>query len=181
MTDAAFLFSGGVDSTAGAERMLESFDRVHLMTWKVGSGFVFTDWSRTSGDALIQRFPGRVVHHMGDPSQPFERIVRRRIVELAWSTPATGRPPIPSTKWSRCPSPPPGSRPSAVKLELLRSTGLPRGRTLFGQNPGTQPLRLTGNLIYLRSTIFNSHPSFEPDQVSRFLHDHEEWFDSLVG
>lgn len=228
MTEAAFMFSGGLDSTAGALRMLDRFDRVHLMTWKVGSGFVFTRWSRKSADALIQRFPGRVVHHIEDASDPFDRIIKSRLPEVArtyrsrfvWCLGCkmsmhiamvrfckqhgithagdgsasdteyyVEQMPV-SLEWIEgfyerhgveflTPAHDFTSRQD--KLDLVNAEGLPRGRTLLGRNPGTQPFCVAGNALYFNSTVFNAHPSFDPDKVHRFLADHQDVFDELVG
>ncbi len=227
MSEAAFMFSGGLDSTAGAVRMLERFDRVHLMTWKVGAGFVFTRWSRKSASALSARFPGRVVHHIEDATEPFDRIVKTRLVEVAreyrsrfvWCLGCkmsmhiamlrfckehgldhagdgsasdteyyVEQMPV-SLAWIEAfyhkhgvdfLTPAHGFRSRQDKLDLVSAEGLPRGRTLLGRNPGTQPFCLAGNALYFSSTVFNAHPSFDPQKVERFLADNEALFDALV-
>lgn len=57
---------------------------------------------------------------------------------------------------------------------LLRSYGVRQGLRFRNRNPGTQPLCLPGNAIYLLSTVFSIHPEFPQDQVRRFFKDKAE-------
>ena len=54
---------------------------------------------------------------------------------------------------------------------LLASRGVRRGLTNWGRNPGTQPLCIPGNALYLLSTVLDIHPSFPDDEVRRFFAD----------
>lgn len=54
---------------------------------------------------------------------------------------------------------------------LLERHGVRRGFAVRGRNPGTQPLCVPGNGIYLLSTLFSLHPDFPADQVRRFYED----------
>jgi len=66
------------------------------------------------------------------------------------------------------------------KVRMLDQAGLRRGRSLFGRNPGTQPLCLPGNLIYCLSTFLSIHPNFDPEQVHRFLITNEDLFEQMI-
>lgn len=72
-----------------------------------------------------------------------------------------------------------GSR--EAKLALLDDLGIPRGRTLFGRNPGTQPLCLPGNAIYAPSTFLNIHPRFDDERVRAFLDDGRPLFERVLA
>ncbi len=67
-----------------------------------------------------------------------------------------------------------------TKRAELDRLGIPRGRTLFGRNPGTQPLCLVGNAIYAPSTFLDIHPDFDPVRVRAFLDDQRALFDELL-
>ncbi len=82
MGEVAFLFSGGVDSTAGTLQLLETFERVHLLTFDIGHGVVFPEWSRRSASRLLERFPGRVTHQVEPARADMDRLVRGRLVAL---------------------------------------------------------------------------------------------------
>jgi len=57
------------------------------------------------------------------------------------------------------------------EMRLLQARGVRRGRTIFGRNPGTQPLCLPGNVVYLISMLLNVHPSYVDEEVIRFFED----------
>jgi hypothetical protein len=57
---------------------------------------------------------------------------------------------------------------------LLIDHGVRQGIRFRHRNPGTQPLCLPGNAIYLLSTVFSIHPEFPQDQVRRFFEDKAE-------
>jgi hypothetical protein len=57
---------------------------------------------------------------------------------------------------------------------LLVDKGVRQGFRFRNRNPGTQPLCLPGNAIYLLSTVFSIHPEFPQDQVRRFFQDKSE-------
>ncbi len=67
------------------------------------------------------------------------------------------------------------------KIRLLDDAGLARGRTLFGRNPGTQPLCVPGNLVYFASTFLDRHPSFDVGEVSRYLELDRPLFERLLA
>ncbi len=54
---------------------------------------------------------------------------------------------------------------------LLEAHGVRQGFRFRDRNPGTQPLCVPGNGIYLLSTLFSLHPEFPPDEVRRFFED----------
>jgi hypothetical protein len=69
----------------------------------------------------------------------------------------------------------------AEKRALLEREGIRRGPTLFGRNPGTQPLCLVGNVLYAPSTFLRLHPAFDPDRVRAFLDEGRPWFEELLA
>ena len=54
---------------------------------------------------------------------------------------------------------------------LLANRGVRVGRGILGRNPGTQPLCLPGNVIYMLSMLLNVHPSYVDEEVIRFFED----------
>lgn len=54
---------------------------------------------------------------------------------------------------------------------LLENRGVRFGRKIMGRNPGTQPLCLPGNVIYMLSMLLDVHPSYEDEEVTRFFED----------
>lgn len=61
-----------------------------------------------------------------------------------------------------------GSRDEEKRI--LAQKGIKKvGLGVAGRNPGTQPLCVPGNLIYLFSTFFKIHPRYAQDDVLRFI------------
>ncbi len=221
------MFSGGVDSTLAAVRLLETFDRVHLLTWDTGRGAYFHGWSRRSAARLSEAYPGRVLQVIDSCAPLFDAIIRGRLTRLlrtyrsrfvwclscklamhaatvrfcrhngigdagdgaASDTPYYVEQMACSLDWFRdfysdhgvhyhLPVRDLDSREE--KLRMLDELDLPKGKTLFGRNPGTQPLCLVGNGVYALSTFAGIHPNFDPGAVIAFLDDHRELASRLV-
>ncbi len=68
---------------------------------------------------------------------------------------------------------------------LLDAHGVRTGITFRDRNPGTQPLCLPGNGLYLLSTLLSVHPDFPIDQVEAFFADKapicREWIARRAG
>lgn len=222
------MFSGGVDSTLAALRLLDEFDRVHLLTWDTGHGTYFHGWSRRSAARLSEAHPGRILHVIDSCAPFFDAFVRGRLTRLvrtyrsrfvwclscklamhaatvrycrengiedagdgaASDTPYYVEQMGVSLDWFRRFYADHGVRyhlpvrdldSREEKLRLLDQANLPRGRTLLGRNPGTQPLCAVGNGIYLLSTVAKIHPRFDPRTVVAFLDDHREQASRLAG
>jgi len=75
------MFSGGVDSTVAAAKLLSDFDRVHLLTYSNGYGHYGFGRTRRRFRELEERFPGRFVHFEASIRTLFERICLGTIVE----------------------------------------------------------------------------------------------------
>jgi predicted subunit of tRNA(5-methylaminomethyl-2-thiouridylate) methyltransferase len=78
---AALMFSGGVDSTVAAVKLLEDFDRIHLLTFANGYGHYAFGRTRRRVRELDQRYPGRFVHFEASIKQMFEEICLSSIKE----------------------------------------------------------------------------------------------------
>jgi len=227
LTQVAALFSGGVDSTVVAVRLLQRFDRVHLLTWDTGAGIIGPGRSRYPAGALAERYPGRVLHVVDSCAREFDRIIRSNLIRtylryrsrFVWcmgcklamhvatlrycrregiadaadgSSEETAyyveQMPV-SVQWLRefyerhgltFHTPAHEFPTRDAKIRLLDEAGLPRGRTVLGRNPGTQPFCVPGNFIYLLSTAFDIHPRFDPVKVEDFLRSSESLLDALA-
>jgi hypothetical protein len=224
----ALLYSGGLDSNVAAVKLLESFERVHLLTWDTGRGLVFVRWVHRSSARLQARFPGRFEHHVADIQPVFDAITTRRLHRLyaryrqrfVWclgckvsmhlaslafckahditdaadgsadDTPYYVEQMPVALTWLHAwyeshgvgfHTPLAGAGSREEKRAVLDELNIPRGRTLFGRNPGTQPLCLPGNLIYAPSTFLNLHPRFDEGRVRAFLDDQRGLFDELLA
>ena len=70
----ALMFSGGVDSTVAALKLLDDFDKVHLLTYSNGYGHYAFRRTRRRVMELDQRHPGRFVHFSSSIKPLFEEI-----------------------------------------------------------------------------------------------------------
>ncbi|MBM4353010.1 MAG: hypothetical protein FJ109_04325 [Deltaproteobacteria bacterium] len=77
----ALMFSGGVDSTVAAIRLVEEFDQVHLLTFANGYGHYGFGRTRRRVCELNERYPGRFVHFEASIRDLFERVCLSTIVE----------------------------------------------------------------------------------------------------
>ncbi len=77
----ALMFSGGVDSTVAAMKLLEEFDRVHLLTFRNGYGHYGFGRTRRRVRELVERYPGRFVHVEESIRGLFERICLSTLAE----------------------------------------------------------------------------------------------------
>ena len=228
MNEVAALFSGGVDSTVVVVKLLQRFDRIHLLTWDTAAGIVGPGRSRHPASVLSKRYPGQILHAVDSCEEEFNRIVRSDLARtylryrsrFVWCMgcklamhAATLRycrrlgihdvadgssletayyveqMPV-SVDWLRdfygdrgvtFHTPAHEFPTREAKIRFLDDVDLPRGRTVLGRNPGTQPFCVPGNLIYLLSTAFDIHPRFDPDRVLRFLQSSEPVLDDLVN
>jgi len=79
--DVALMFSGGVDSTVAAIRLLDEFSRVHLLTFSNGYGhYGFGRTARRAAE-LDKRYPGRFVYFTASIRELFERLCLSTIIE----------------------------------------------------------------------------------------------------
>jgi len=227
VTEVAALYSGGVDSSVVAVKLLESFDRVHLLTWDTAAGIIGPSRSRYPASVLSTRYPDRILHVVDSCAEEFDRIIRSNLVRtylryrsrFVWCMgcklamhAATLRycrrmrvhdaadgssletayyveqMPV-SVDWLRdfyrnrgvtFHTPAHAFPTREAKIRFLDDADLPRGRTVLGRNPGTQPFCVPGNFIYLLSTAFDIHPRFDPDRVLEFLRSAEPVLDELI-
>jgi predicted subunit of tRNA(5-methylaminomethyl-2-thiouridylate) methyltransferase len=77
----ALMFSGGVDSTVAAIKLLDEFDRVHLLTFSNGYGHYGFHRVRRRVRELDSRYPGRFVHFTASVRDLFEQICLSTIME----------------------------------------------------------------------------------------------------
>lgn len=70
---AAVLYSGGVDSLYAAERLTETFEHVHLLTFRV-PGLVFLSWIDENLATMRRRHGRRVTHRLIDARPTFARV-----------------------------------------------------------------------------------------------------------
>ncbi len=70
--EAALMFSGGVDSTVAAVKLLDDFDRVHLLTFSNGYGHYAFGRTRRRVRELDERYPGRFIHFEASIKSMFE-------------------------------------------------------------------------------------------------------------
>lgn len=230
--EVALMYSGGVDSTAAAVKLLETFERVHLLTWHTGHGVVNRGGAAPGARVLMGRYPHRVLHAQGSTRELFDSLLHDLLVEqlrrwrsrFVWclscklsmhaatlrycldhglSHAADGSSPLtpyfveqsaPALEWFRdfyarhgvtFHTPVATFVSREEELRLLDEQGLPRGRTLFGRNPGTQPFCWVGNLVYAGSTVFGRHPVWDQQRVIRFLYTYapevEAWLRRAEG
>jgi predicted subunit of tRNA(5-methylaminomethyl-2-thiouridylate) methyltransferase len=78
---AALMFSGGVDSTVAALKLLDEFDQVHLLTFSNGYGHYAFGRTRRRVRELDRRHPGRFVHFQASIKELFEEICLSTIQE----------------------------------------------------------------------------------------------------
>lgn len=75
------MFSGGVDSTVAAVRLLEDFNRVHLLTFSNGYGhYGFHRTARRVAE-LDARYPGRFVYFTASVRDLFEEICLSTLID----------------------------------------------------------------------------------------------------
>ncbi len=72
--EAALMFSGGVDSTVAAVKLLDDFDRVHLLTFSNGYGHYAFGRTRRRVRELDERYPGRFIHFEASIKSMFEEV-----------------------------------------------------------------------------------------------------------
>ena len=70
----ALMFSGGVDSTVAAIRLLDDFERVHLLTYSNGYGHYAFGRTRRRIRELDERYPDRFVHFEASIKQMFNEV-----------------------------------------------------------------------------------------------------------
>jgi hypothetical protein len=228
MSEAALMFSGGVDSTVCVVRLLDEHERVHLLTWDTRGGILRPEWSRRSANVLRDRYGDRIQHHVGLCADEFRTLVTARLARVyvrhrsrfVWclgckmamhiatlahclehglevaadgssmETPYYVEQMPVSIDWLRgfyadhgvtFVTPAHEFPTREEKIRLLDARGLARGRTLFGRNPGTQPLCVPGNLVYFASTFLDRHPRFDVGEVARYLAEDRPLFERLLA
>jgi len=77
----ALMFSGGVDSTVAAMKLLEEFDRVHLLTFSNGYGHYAFYRTRRRARELDERHPGRFTHFSASIKELFQQVCLSTIID----------------------------------------------------------------------------------------------------